>query len=161
MLAQVKEGRAELAFVNLPVEDDELTIRPCFEVHDVFVCGADFEAKDKYSWNELAKHPLMLLETHSNSRRHLDEQFAARHITLTPQIEVAVHDLLIRFASIHLGVACVVREFSQDALNRGEIRELNVNPPLPPRAVGCAYLRHNRLSAAATAFLELIEKGLA
>ena len=86
MLKQIKEGRAELAFVNLPTEDDELVIRPCFEVHDIFVCGADYETKDKYSWNEIAKHPLLLLETHSNSRRFLDEQFSTKRITLQPQI---------------------------------------------------------------------------
>ena len=33
----VKEGKAELAFVNLPTEDEELCIEPCFEIHDVFV----------------------------------------------------------------------------------------------------------------------------
>ncbi len=158
MLEQVKEGRAELAFVNLPSSDSELIIKPCLEIHDIFVCGAEFDAKDKYTWSEIAKHPLLLLETHSNSRRYLDEQFAAKHITLAPQIEVAVHDLLIRFASIHLGVACVAKEFSQDALNQGIIRELNVVPSLPPRSVGCAYLKHNQLSPAAKAFLELIEK---
>lgn len=156
MLEQVKEGRAELAFVNLPTEDDELIIRPCKEVHDVFVCGAEFEAKDKYSWNEIAEYPLLLLETHSNSRRYLDEKFAEKHVALNPQIEVAVHDLLIRFASIHLGVACVVKEFSEDALSSGIVRELKLTPPLPPRYIGCAYLRHGHLSEAAKAFLELI-----
>ncbi len=157
MLSQVKEGRAELAFVNLPAKDDELIIRPCFEVHDIFVCGTDYEIKEKYSWEAIAKHPLLLLETHSNSRRYLDEQFSAKHIILRPQIEVAVHDLLIRFATIHLGVACVVKEFSLEALESGIIREMNLIPPLPPRSVGCAYLKHNQLSAAAQAFLELIE----
>lgn len=156
MLSQVKEGRAELAFVNLPADDDELVIRRCFEVHDIFVCGAEFDAKERYSWNEIVKHPLLLLETHSNSRRYIDRLFAAKRITLSPQIEVAVHDLLIRFASIHLGIACVVKEFSAEALSQGIIRELNLAPPIPPRAVGCAYLKHNQLSAAAKAFLELI-----
>ncbi len=156
MLAQVKEGRAELAFVNLPSEDDDLIIRPCFDVHDIFVCGAEYDAKEKYSWKEITKHPLLLLETHSNSRRYLDEQFSAKHIKLTPQIEVAVHDLLIRFASINLGVACVVKEFSKEALDSGAIREINLSPPLPPRSIGCAYLKHNQLSDAATAFLNAI-----
>lgn len=157
MLSQVKEGRAELAFINLPAEDDELIIRPCLTIHDIFVCGAEYGIKDKCRAEDIAKHPLLLLETHSNSRRYLDEQFRARHIKLEPQIEVAVHDLLIRFASIHLGVACVVKEFSVEALNDGSIKEISLNPPLPPRSVGYAYLRHNQLSDAAKAFLELIE----
>ncbi len=158
MLAELKEGRAELAFINLPAEDGELVIKPCFEVHDIFVCGAEFDSKERYTWNDIARSPLLLLETHSNSRRYLDEQFAAKHIKLEPQIEVAVHDLLIRFASINLGVACVIKEFSRDALAQGTIREMKVTPPIPPRAVGCAYLKHNPLSDAAKAFLALLEK---
>ncbi len=158
MLQQIKEGRAELAFVNLPTEDEDLIIHPCFEVHDIFVCGPEYDEKEAYSWQEITDHPLLLLETHSNSRCYVDRQFAAQNILLQPQIEVAVHDLLVRFASIHLGVACVVKEFSKEALSRGSIRELNLVPPLPPRAVGYAYLRHNQLSAAAQAFLELLPK---
>ncbi len=157
MLSQVKEGRAELAFVNLPAADYELEIRPCLQIHDVFVCGTEYEIENECSWKGISNHPLLLLETHSNSRRYLDEQFAKKQIALKPQIEVAVHDLLIRFASINLGVACVVKEFSKAALEAGVIREIGLNPPLPPREVGCAYLKNNQLSAAATAFLELLE----
>jgi DNA-binding transcriptional LysR family regulator len=156
MLSQVKEGRAELAFVNLPTSDDQLIITPCLTIHDIFVCGAEQETKSEYTWEDITNHPLLLLETHSNSRNFLDRQFADKHIILEPQIEVAVHELLIRFASIHLGVACVVKEFSKDALEKGIIKEMNLNPPLPPRSIGCAYLKHNRLSDAAKAFLNLI-----
>ncbi|MBR6647146.1 MAG: LysR family transcriptional regulator, partial [Clostridia bacterium] len=46
MLEFVKEGKAELAFINLPVKDDELCIEPCFSVHDVFVCGPDYNIKE-------------------------------------------------------------------------------------------------------------------
>ncbi len=157
MLSQVKEGRAELAFINLPAEDFELTIRPCAQIHDIFVCGAEYPAKERCGWKEIADHPLLLLETHSNSRRYLDQKFSEKNIAINPQIEVAVHDLLIRFASINLGVACVVKEFSKNALETGIIKEINLNPPLPPRSIGCAYLKHNELSSAAKAFLELIE----
>ena len=152
----VKEGKAELAFVNLPAEDDELTIKPCLTIHDVFVCGPDYNAKKSYSWGEMAELPLILLEENANSRRYVDERFKEKRITLKPQIEMAVHDLLIRFASIHLGVSCVVEEFSKGALGSGAIKKMNLNPPLPPRSIGYAYLKHNSLSPAAKAFLELL-----
>ena len=152
----VKEGKAELAFVNLPAEDDELTIKPCLTIHDVFVCGPEYNAKKSYSWGEMAALPLILLEENANSRRYVDERFKEKRITLKPQIEMAVHDLLIRFASIHLGVSCVVEEFSKDSLEKGIIKKLNLNPPLPPRNIGYAYLKHNSLSPAAKAFLELL-----
>ncbi|MBQ8550084.1 MAG: LysR family transcriptional regulator [Clostridia bacterium] len=156
MLEHVKEGKAELAFVNLPVEDSELTVTPCLEIHDIFVCGPEYKAKASYTWSEIAKEPLILLETNAVSRRYIDGKFASKRIKLEPQIEIAVHDMLIRFASINLGVSCVVEEFSADAIKSGSIRPIVLNPPLPPRHIGCAYLKHNPLSPAAKAFLELI-----
>lgn len=158
LLQFVKEGKAELAFVNLPVEDDELCIKPCFEIHDIFVCGCSHDIKEQYSWDEIAKEPLILLETNASSRRYIDKNFASKNIFLNPQIELAVHDLLVQFASIHLGVACVVEEFSKDALKKGIIRQMKLAPPPPPRNIGYAYLHHNPLSFPAQAFLQLIKE---
>ncbi|MDO4744641.1 MAG: LysR family transcriptional regulator [Clostridia bacterium] len=159
MLQLVKEGKAELAFVNLPVTDDELCIEPCFEIHDIFVCGPEYDIKSSYTWEEMAEEPLILLENNSASRHYLNENFEAKHIELKPQIEIAAHELLIRFASIHLGVSCVVKEFSKESLDRGTIRPMNLTPPLPPRSIGYAYLRNTPLSMAAQAFLKLIQQG--
>ena len=161
MLQLVKEGKAELAFVNLPVTDDELCIEPCFEIHDIFVCGPEYDIKSSYTWEEMAEEPLILLENNSASRHYLNENFEAKHIELKPQIEIAAHELLIRFASIHLGVSCVVKEFSKEGLDRGTIRPMNLTPPLPPRSIGYAYLRNTPLSMAAQAFLKLIQQGQA
>lgn len=158
LLEYVKEGKAELAFVNLPVTDDELYIEPLLTIHDIFVSGPDYDKKPSYSWEEIAKEPLILLETNSTSRRSLDENFKKKNISLTPQIEIAVHDLLIRFASIHLGISCVVKEFSKESLDNGIIKPINLQPPLPERSIGCAYLRNTPLSLAAKAFLSLIKQ---
>lgn len=158
LLQFVKEGKAELAFVNLPADDDELSIEPCFKIHDIFVCGPDDRTNKSYSWQEVADMPLILLEQNSSSRRYIDKQFKSQHITLNPQIELAVHDLLIQFASIHLGTSCVIKEFSKDALEKGFIKELPINPPLPERYIGYAYLKHNPLSLPAQAFLNLINE---
>ncbi len=158
MLQFVKEGTAELAFVNLPISDSELCIEPCFKIHDVFVCGPEYEMKKSYSWEEIAEESLILLEPNSVSRQYLEKNFRAKHITLSPQIEIAVHDLLIQLTSIHLGVSCVVREFSKEALDKGIIRQMKVSPPLPPRSIGYACLRHNPLSLPAQALLALIRQ---
>lgn len=158
MLECVKEGKAELAFVNLPIEDDELCIEPCLTVHDIFVCGAEYDMKERYTWEELAEEPLILLESNSTSRRYLNEKFGEKGIKLKPQIEFAVHDLLLRFASINFGISCVVEEFSEESLEKGIVRRVPAEPPLPARSVGCAYLKHNPLSLAAQEFLELIHE---
>ena len=158
LVQYVKEGKAELAFVNLPISDEELTVEPCLTIHDVFVCGPDFPLKDYYSRKEMAEQPLILLEPNSTSRKFVEKELKKSKINLSPKIEIAVHDLLLRFASIHLGVSCVVKEFSEESLQNGTVKLMNVEPPLPERSIGCAYLRHNPLSHAAQAFLELIRK---
>lgn len=155
MLQLVKEGNADLAFVNLPAQDEELTIVPCLQIHDIFVCGADSPTKPAYSLQDIAELPLILLEKNSSSRRFLDAFFSKKHITLLPQIEIAAHALLLEFASIHLGVSCVVEEFSKDALISGRVKQLPLSTPLPPRSIGCAYLKNGTLSQAAQAFLKL------
>ena len=156
MLSLVKEGKADLAFVNMPLSDDELIIEPCTEINDIFVCGPNFEQKASYSWEELADLPLILLEKNALSRRFLEQNFNEKNISLNPQIEVAVHDLLIRFASIHLGISCVVEGFSKTELQQGIIKKMAIDPPLPKRSIGCAYLKNSPLSYAAKAFIDLI-----
>ena len=156
MLTLVKEGKADLAFVNMPMDDEELTFEECLEINDVFVCGPDFENKESYSLEEVAKLPLILIEKNASSRHFLENNFKERGITLEPQIEVAVHDLLIRFASIHLGISCVIEQFSKEELEKGIIKKIPLDPPLPARSIACAYLKNAPLSYAAKAFLELI-----
>ena len=157
MAALVKEGNADLAFVNMPLKDDELVIEPCYEINDIFVCGPDFKHNSSYSWEKVADLPLILLEKNSSSRRFLDKTFKKKNIHLHPQIEMAAHDLLIRFASIHLGVSCVVEQFSREELEKGIIKKLPLDPPLPKRSIGCAYLKNAPLSYAAKAFIDLIK----
>ena len=153
----VKEGNADIAFVNMPFKDDELVIEPCAEINDVFVCGADFKLKESYSWEEVAALPLILLEKNALSRQFLEKTFKKKNITLNPQIEMAVHDMLIRFASIHLGVSCVVEQFSKEELDKGLIKKVPLTPALPKRSIGFAYLKNAPLSSAAKAFIELIK----
>lgn len=158
LLQFVKEGKAELAFVNLPVDDNELYIEPLFSVHDIFVCSKDYKQKNRYSWKEMAAQPLILLEENSVSRKHLNKAFLEKGILLNPHLEMAAHELLIRFASINLGISCVVEEFSSKAIKKGNIKKMNLNPPLPTRSIGCAHLGEASLSPAAKAFLNLVHE---
>ena len=158
MLQLVKEGKSELAFVNMPAKDDELCIEPCFKIHDIFVCGPKHNIKKSYTWDEISKEPLILLEENSSSRRFVNKQFLDKGIELKPQIEMAAHHLLIRFASIHLGVSCVIEEFSRESLEQGLIIPMNLTPKLPSRNIGCAYMRGSPLSPASQAFLKLIHQ---
>ena len=146
------ESRQDLSLAYTPG-----VAEPCLEINDVFVCGPNYEKKVAYSWEDLADLPLILLEKNASSRLFLEDNLTPLNISLNPLIEVAVHDLLIRLASIHLGISCVIEEFSKEELERGIIKKLNLSPPLPKRSIGYAYIKNAPLSYAAKAFIDLIK----
>lgn len=157
MLELVKSGSVDVAFINLPVKDRDLDIHPCFNIHDIFVSALRPDIKKSYTYKEISELPLILLEKNSNSRYYVDQQFKKHHISLQPQIEIGAHELLLQFAKIKLGVACVIKEFSQPYLDRKELIELQLENPLPQRSIGYAFNRHIPISSAAQSFVNLIK----
>lgn len=154
-------GRVDLAFANLPVEESNLVLWRQFEIQDIFVAspqsGIDFS--HTYSPEEIVRMPVILLEKKSNSRRYIDRYFTNHGLTVSPEIELGSHALLLELARIGLGVSCVIREFSRDALAAGEVREVPVHPPVPPRSVGAFSLKNITAASACRRFLELIDAG--
>lgn len=157
-VALLKSGTVDLALVNLPYEDESLTFIPCLKVQDVFVVGSKYRqlAQEALSPFALVRHPLIMLEKLSNSRRFVDRYFSALGLTLQPEIELGSHDLLLEFAAIDLGVACVVREFSLNAIAAGSVFPLSLCPALPSRAIAVCMLKNVPLSFAASAFLDVL-----
>ena len=129
----LKNGKIDIAFGNLPIEDESLEVIECMKVHDTFVAGNDYkDYKEKtFSHDDIAKLPLILLESKSNSRKYVDKVFLESGQALTPSIELGAHELLLQLAKINLGVSCVVREFSQEYLKNNFVFELKQKNPIP------------------------------
>ena len=51
-------------------------------------------------------------------------------------LEVTSMDLLIQFAKIGLGIACVIREFIEEDLNSGSLVEVPMGFAFPVRQIG-------------------------
>lgn len=83
----------------------------------------------------------------------MDKHMLLQNITMEHQIEVTTMDLLIDFARIGLGIACVIGEFVQEELKEGSLVECSIREPLPPRRMGFAYPKSGKPSAAMNAFL--------
>lgn len=153
----LKSGGIDLGFVNLPFGDTELEITPFMQVHDIFVGGTAFQEDAKnYTREELAQLPLILLEKKANSRRVVEKEFLRGGVTLKPEIELGGHSLLLQLAKINLGVACVVQEFSREALQSGQVFQLNEAQPLPVRAMGYCFFKKLSPSPAAKRFVEVL-----
>lgn len=159
LCSMLKSGEIDIAFCNFPIEDTSLELIECEEVHDVFVCGKRYKEKfsEPLSLEEVAALPLILLEPNSNSRRYIDAYMLSKGVKINPEIELGSHDLLLEFAKISLGIACVIREFSQDYFREGKLFELRLSEPIPKRSIGYCYLKSVTLSIASKKFIEIIK----
>ncbi len=57
-------------------------------------------------------------------------------------------------------MAGVTLEFVQEALESGEIRQLKTDFAIPPRSVDLCTLRDVTPTAAASAFMEMVQEGV-
>lgn len=158
----LKSGEIDLAICNLPVEDHALEIKSCFEIEDIFVCGKGYinKIEDPLNIERIAQSPLILLEGKSNSRRYIEKYFESKGLKIKPEIELGAHELLLEFAKHNLGVACVVKEFSQDYIRRGDVIVLALEECIPKRSVGICSLKKITKSAAAQRFISILEEEL-
>lgn len=156
----LQDGKIDIGFVNMPVEAKGVVFEKCIDVHDVFVAGEAFSdlRSKKVTAAELSGYPLIMLERASNSRRKVDQHFFSMGIPLSPDIELGAHDLLCDYARIGLGIACVIREFS-DISEKSGLFEIELDTPVPARSIGVCYAENIDLSVAAKRYIELV-KGL-
>lgn len=158
--AILKSGDVDIAICNFPIDDPTLELRACMEIQDIFVCGE----RDRHrftrplSLEEIARLPLILLERKSNSRKYVEDYMRSRGVQIAPEFELGSHELLLEFAQIHLGVACVIREFSLEYLKEKRLYEIPVAEAeaIPKRSAGVCYLKNVPLSPASTKFVELL-----
>ena len=159
VLSLLKSGAVDIAFASSP-SDSSLATWSCFATHAIFVAGSGYgcDFDHVYTRQEIADFPLILLERKASSRVFLEQYFLQSGVTLTPEIELSSRSLLVSLAKIGLGVAGVTREFVQDALDSGDIRQLKTDFTIPARSVDMCTLREVSPTAAASAFMEMIRQ---
>ena len=161
VLSLLKSGAVDIAFASSPADAASLNTWPCFNTHAIFVagsgCSCDFS--HVYSLEEITQFPLILLERKASSRLFLENYFLQNGLKLNPEIELSSRGLLVSLARIGLGVAGVTREFVQEYLDAGEIRELQTDFRIPARTVDMCTLRDVAPTAAAERFMGLIQSG--
>lgn len=158
IIDMLKKGLVDLGIVNLPVADTALKIHKIMDIQDCFVVGERYKG---LTWSsksiaEIVQYPLLLLEQGSNSRIYIDEYLARHQIRVKPEIELGNFELLVQFAMIDFGVACVIRNFIAYELEKSLLYEVKLQEVIPPRHIGIAYLNTLPLSAAASRFLSFL-----
>jgi LysR family cyn operon transcriptional activator len=155
----LKAGKIDFGIVNLPFSDPQIELKQIMEVQDCLVAGEKYKQLGyrRQPLAEITRYPLLLLEKSSNSRRYIDAYFHQHGLTAAPDYELGNFDLLIHFAKHDFGIACVIRNFIQEDLEKGNLYEIRPVEKIPPRHIGVARLKEVPLSAAAKQLINLLE----
>ncbi len=81
----------------------------------------------------------------------------SKGIKITAEIELGSYDLLLEFARANLGIACVIKEFSKEYLEKGTVYKVKLKEEIPKRSIGLCFLKSVSLSPATTKFIEILE----
>ena len=155
----MKAGKIDFGIINLPYKDDQLEFQNILEVQDCFVAGEKYArlSKQMQPLKKIIKQPLLLLEKSSNSRIFIDEYFKTNSVSTEPDFELGNIDLLIQFAKYDFGIACVIRNFIEDELEKGRLYEIKPIEKIPSRHIGVTWLKNVPLSSAAKVLISNLD----
>ena len=158
-LARLEQQKIDLGLVAEPSVRRDLAFIPVMDIQDTFVTTPNYlenlylrEGRDT---SLLETGNIMLLDTSNMTRHHVDEYMAENNIFPHQILEVTTMDLLIEFAKIGLGIACVIKELVQKELDSGMLVEIPLDIPIHRRTIGFAYHPANQAMALKT-FLEFL-----
>lgn len=158
IISHLKSGLIDFGIINMPRSDEQLEFKNILEIQDCFVVGEKYRhlSNKMQPLNEIAKHPLLLLERSSNSRIYIDSYFKDQSVDIIPAFELDNMDLLVHFAKYDFGIACVIKNFIEDELENGSLHEIKPIERIPARSIGIAWLKEVPLSAASVELIEIL-----
>ena len=160
-IEDLKTGKCDVAFVNLPIEVDESLnlYGNCMRLNDIFVAGEKFsELKGKtLPVSELKKYPLIFLDGQTVARKTLDTYLKSLGVEFTPAIEVGSWELMKRLVKKGMGIGVIPREYALAEMEEGSLFEVTSDPKLPARSIGMLLPKDVEISYALRSFLKFFD----
>lgn len=153
----LKKGIIDIGILNLPVDDNSLTLTKLTQTRDCFIASSNFE-KDFLTNDELASYPLILQKRPSNNRDYFEKMCIENSVKIFPSIEISSFGLITDFVSKNLGIAFTVKEFVYDELKQNKIKEIKTQLNLKPRDVVLATTYNSTNSFACKTFINEIQE---
>ena len=166
-LQMLENGELDLGLTGKPEQLRGLEFFPVRQIQDTFVTTKEYlenlshllHLNETFAYSAadvrrfLKNGTLMLLEKDNLTRQYLDTYLKSNNLFPENILETTSMDLLIDFARIGLGIACVIREFVESELQEGILLELPAPFPIASREIGFV-LKHAGANAEAELFLE-------
>ena len=145
-LELLQEKKIDLGLVGRPHSVRGRAFFPLQSIQDTFVSTESYLSNLSLRENDrnlFHTATFMMLDEENITRQFINEYLREHQIQLKNVLEVSSMDLLIEFARIGMGAACVIREFVRGELERGELMEVPLAIRFPPREIGFACARES------------------
>lgn len=157
-LKLLESDAIDIGLVGKPEHLKDFIYRDLDEIEDIFVAADSYISrlpKNITSTKEiLESSTLMLLDKNNMTRQYIDDYLTKNRIETRDYIEISNMDLLIEFARIGLGVACVIKNFVRSELESGSLTQISLDIPIHKRHVGFAYKKTHLQNQALEKFLD-------
>ena len=157
-LKLLEENKIDIGLIGKPDDTKNIQFDYLEEIEDIFVATKDYlrnlKMRGVTKSHILQNSTLMLLDKHNMTRQYIDDYLQINHIHVQDSIDISDMDLLIEFAKIGVGVACVIKSFVTSELADGTLIEIPLGIPIHKREVGFAYKTQLKPSKSLRAFIE-------
>lgn len=147
----LRNGSIDIGLIGDVPDKKELFFQPVMEIQDEFVTTRRYlqnlstrlgitqaqlyENNNSLLWRN---GTFLMLNEENISRRYIESYLASEKIEISQEIEISTMDLLIEFARIDMGIACVIGNFVEKEINKNMLIKLPLDMPIPKRKIGFA-----------------------
>jgi DNA-binding transcriptional LysR family regulator len=157
----LSDGGIDIALMVKPITVVDIDCRVIGQIHDAFVCTREYRdnlqkpGKGVNFWHDAN---IMLMDSSNASRIHIEKYFKEQGISPQKILEVTTMDMLIEFAKVGIGVACVIEEFVEKELLSGELIKIPIAHTIPGRDIMFATAKYAKITNSMQKFMDLYTK---
>lgn len=165
----LENGSIDIGLIAEPSSTDNILFSKVTEVEDIFVTtksylenlrirnvkhtdGSLLESKEIFE-----NATIMLLDKGNVTRQYVDKYLASNEIYPHNLLEVSTMDLLIEFAKIDIGIACVIKKFVEKELEEQKLIKVPLPFRIPHRNIGFAWTKKAVMNPALVSFLSYVD----
>lgn len=156
-LKLLEDNKIDIGLIGKPENLTNIHFDFLEEIEDIFVAAKDYlrnlKARGIQKDHILQSSTLMLLDKNNMTRQYIDDYLQENQIIIKDSIDISDMDLLIDFARIGVGVACVIKNFVREDLENGTLMEIPLGFPIHKREVGFAYKTTTKPSKSLAEFI--------
>ena len=156
-LKLLEDNKIDIGLIGKPENLKNIHFDFLEEIEDIFVAAKDYlrnlKTRGIQKDHILQSSTLMLLDKNNMTRHYIDDYLQENQIIIKDSIDISDMDLLIDFARIGVGVACVIKNFVREDLENGTLMEIPLGFPIHKREVGFAYKTTTKPSKSLAEFI--------